>query len=111
MSLTKKDYYNYIKSEKWKETRKRFYDSNLYKNLKKGNKGWICYCCKSDSKPLDLHHRTYKRLGEENISVDLVPVCRDCHNDIHTLFKSVDKITLWEATKKIKNKKLRLIKL
>lgn len=109
MGLEKKDYYDYIRSDKWKHIRESYYNSNMYKTLKKKNNGWICYCCTAKNKPLDLHHRTYKRLGEENISVDLVPVCRECHNEIHIAFRS-ENISLWEATKKIKKIKRRKIK-
>ena len=95
------NYYDYIKSEKWQQKRKEYYSSNLYKNLK-GSGKWNCYCCECNNKPLDLHHRTYKRLGNENISIDLIPVCRNCHDKIHKLEKGG--IQLWEATKKIRRK-------
>ena len=36
----------------------------------------------------DLHHRNYDRLGHERWT-DLIPVCRACHDHIHTL---------WDAT-------------
>jgi 5-methylcytosine-specific restriction endonuclease McrA len=35
----------------------------------------------------DLHHRTYIRLGHEADS-DLVPMCRDCHRDMHRILES-----------------------
>ena len=102
MKLNKSQYYEYIKSDLWKEKRKQYYSSKLYKTLRQNNKGWVCYCCGVDNKPLDLHHRTYKRLGEENIAVDLVPVCRECHNKIHIFHKS-NPVSLWTATKKMRN--------
>jgi hypothetical protein len=103
MALTKKDYYEYIKSEKWQETRKRYYNSKLYKTFKSKKKGWNCYCCSASDVPLDLHHRSYKRLGEENIAIDLVTVCRECHEKIHHLMKESN-VSLWKATKKIKSR-------
>lgn len=96
-------YYEYIKSDAWKEKKKKFYSSKMYKLLK-GEGKWNCYCCSKNDVPLDLHHRTYKRLFNEHIGIDLVPVCRDCHSEIHKLFNT-KKVTLWKATKKIKNKK------
>lgn len=101
MALGKSDYYNYIKSPQWQAKRKQYYSSKLYKTLKQNNKGWVCYCCGATDKQLDLHHRTYKRLGNENIAVDLVPVCRDCHHSIHELHKN-SPVSLWTATKKIR---------
>ena len=103
MRLSKSEYYQYIKSPQWAEKRKQFYSSKLYKTLRQKNKGWCCYCCGIDDRPLDLHHRTYKRLGAENISVDLVPVCRECHDAIHVLHKN-SSLSLWSATKKIRQK-------
>ena len=35
----------------------------------------------------DLHHRTYRRLGQERFE-DLSPVCRDCHDRIHLVLDS-----------------------
>jgi len=102
--MNRRGYYDYIKSEKWQQKRKDFYSSKMFKHLK-GSGKWNCYCCECNNKPLDLHHRTYKRLGNENIAVDLIPVCRECHNEIHTLQKSG--IQLWKATKQIRKRKLR----
>lgn len=99
-------YYDYINSKEWQKKRKDFYSSNLYKQIK-GEGKWNCYCCQASNVPLDLHHRTYKRLGNEHIGIDLVPVCRNCHNEIHKLEKSG--VQLWKATKKIKNKRKRSV--
>lgn len=33
-------------------------------------------------RPLDVHHRTYKRIGNERPE-DLVAVCRRCHKERH----------------------------
>ena len=96
-------YRDYIKSQAWQRKRREYYSSNLYKTLK-GEGKWNCYCCGCNNRPLDLHHRTYKRLGNENISVDLIPVCRKCHSEIHEREKSGTQ--LWTATKKIRSKYL-----
>lgn len=34
-----------------------------------------------------LHHRTYVRLGHECPS-DLIPLCHDCHHDLHRILES-----------------------
>ena len=65
------EYDTYMKSAKWKKTRKRsliFYD----------NRCAICY----RHGRLEVHHRTYKRLGAEILS-DLVPLCPGCHEIFH----------------------------
>jgi predicted HNH restriction endonuclease len=97
------DYYAYIKSEAWQRKRRKFYSSSLYKTYTKEGK-WVCYCCGANES-LDLHHRTYKRLGKENISTDLIPVCRGCHEKIHELEKSG--MQLWSATKRVRRNKNR----
>ena len=67
------DYYQYIKSEQWyKRT----------ESIRKRNKG-ICECCNmryGDS----IHHRTYKRLGNE-LDEDLIHLCDQCHKMVHRL--------------------------
>ena len=97
--LSRHEYYQYMQSEAWQQKRKAFYSSNLYKRWRKEGK-WVCYGCGADDKKLDLHHRTYKRLGNEHIAIDLVPVCRECHQKIHTLVNESN-LGLWAATKAI----------
>jgi hypothetical protein len=43
--------------------------------------GYRCQLCYSAG-PLDVHHRTYERRGEE-LDSDLIALCRDCHRDHH----------------------------
>lgn len=60
-----------------------------------------CYVCGKKSGSLELHHRTYKNLGNERL-MDLVPVHRECHELIHKLYRErADKRDgLWQMTKK-----------
>ena len=91
------DYNEYIRSSKWRRKRKQFFESNMWKTYPEGLKAgkFVCYCCGSEDR-LDLHHRTYKRFGNENIATDLICVCRLCHDRIHKLQKSG--VQLWKAT-------------
>ena len=57
-------YAEYIQSEAWQEVRRRFWASKLPKE---------CYCCGQEDGPKDLHHRTYKNLGNETLGT-LCPV-------------------------------------
>jgi len=100
---SKINYYEYIRSEQWQRVRRKFYSSKMYKHFL-GESKWNCYCCGRGDVSLDLHHRTYKRLGKEKISNDLVPVCRSCHKEIHDLIDHKD-VNVWGATKMIKRKK------
>ena len=99
--MTYINYYNYINSQAWKDKKREYYSSKMYKTLS-GSGKWKCYCCERNDVPLDLHHRTYKRLGNERINVDLVPVCRSCHDEIHTRTRNGQQ--LWSATKAVRKK-------
>jgi hypothetical protein len=93
--LSRLEYRSYIQSNEWMLVKKRYLNSKLPKD---------CYCCgkKYGTYKIEFHHRTYKRLGCERL-LDIVPVCRECHQGIHDM-KSMKLISLWSATKKIKRK-------
>jgi uncharacterized protein YjaZ len=73
--LPKSEYKNYINSPKWRAVRQRYFKSKLPQD---------CLICNSPK--VDLHHRTYKRLGFEYL-VDLMPLCREHHDDCHAYIK------------------------
>lgn len=61
------DYYEYIKSEKWKAI------ADMAKDRADGK----CQICNSPEN-LNTHHRTYERLGKE-LDGDLIVLCQKCH--------------------------------
>lgn len=61
----------YLRSDHWRETRLRALEAA-------GNR---CQVCNSDRR-LDVHHRTYERLGREAPG-DLTVLCRGCHELYH----------------------------
>ncbi len=67
------DYHEYIKSPKWYENRKVA--------LKRAGKR--CQLCASRTQ-LDVHHNSYKNLGDEE-PWDLVVLCRRCHDAHHAV--------------------------
>lgn len=74
------DYRAYLESGAWKARRA----------VALQEAGYRCQVCNREG-PLDVHHRTYERLGAE-APQDLVVLCRDCHQLFHdnsTLDKSV----------------------
>ena len=97
-NLPRYKYKEYIQSSAWRQKRKEFFASDLWKTYPAGKRAgkFVCYCCSADER-LDLHHRSYARLGSELISNDLICVCRDCHNRIHELQR--EGIPLRKATK------------
>ena len=65
------DYHDYLQSNEWKRRRKialKFWNHK-------------CSLC-NGGKNLDVHHRTYERLGKENLN-DLIVLCRSCHKLFH----------------------------
>lgn len=51
--------------------------------------GFCCVMCGRPAarcKTLQVHHITYKRLGNENALTDLVTLCGSCHRKIHAYY-------------------------
>ncbi len=44
--------------------------------------GYRCQLCNRGGVTLNVHHRTYERLGEEHDG-DLTVLCQDCHSTFH----------------------------
>lgn len=87
-------YVAYLASEHWADVRRRYWESRLPK---------CCHGCGASSRPLDLHHRTYKRLGGEYLT-DLILVCRNCHRDIHQ-YEQKTSVHMWRSTNRVLRKK------
>jgi 5-methylcytosine-specific restriction endonuclease McrA len=66
------EYADYLRTRHWQALRARYRASGL---------PWRCARCGWTGK-LDLHHRTYERLGRERLT-DLEPLCRHCHDREH----------------------------
>lgn len=71
------NYHDYIKSEYWKSKANRMRKLADYR----------CQVCYSYDDVLEVHHRTYERLGRE-LDSDLIVLCHSCH----TLFEAKSKI-------------------
>ncbi len=71
IELPKTDYEVYLASPEWKA-------KSIAAKERAGNR---CQLCNSRG-PLDTHHRTYERLGNE-LSEDLIALCRKCHSKFH----------------------------
>lgn len=68
---TQLPYSEYLKSEWWQQRR--------LKSLARAEHR--CQVCNAGSR-LEVHHRTYERLGHER-DADLVVLCRNCHELFH----------------------------
>lgn len=65
-------YREYLRSERWQITKTRMFFELKYR----------CKRCRTKEGPLQLHHRTYERLGQER-PTDLFWLCGDCHKFLH----------------------------
>lgn len=70
--MTRDEYRDvYLRSDHWRETRLAALERAEHR----------CQVCNRDGS-LDVHHRTYERLGEER-PADLTVLCRACHSLFH----------------------------
>lgn len=79
-------YKAYINSDAWKDVRKRY----------RRERPWACAVCGA-KRGLHLHHRTYLRLGREELD-DLIPLCQKHHRQTHLLASGGE---LWDAHTRI----------
>jgi hypothetical protein len=69
-------YLEYIGSAKWRRSPARLGELEA-----SGHRCRACYAADGDEARLEVHHRTYERLGHELIG-DLTALCRECHRVI-----------------------------
>jgi hypothetical protein len=69
--MNKQNYKEYLKTEHWRLVKLHFYQKNKEE----------CAVCKSHLH-LNLHHKTYARLGME-LEKDLICLCKNCHEAVH----------------------------
>lgn len=67
---------DYIKTKEW---RKKRLETFLLKWKK-------CMKCWSE-KQIHVHHATYERIWNENVSTDLFPLCKRCHEFFHKKYE------------------------
>lgn len=91
------NYRDYIRSAAWAEKRAAYRRSNLPQG---------CYVC--GARKVDLHHKTYKRLGAERLT-DLLPLCREHHFRAHDMLRNAkaaganpSKWNLWTVARRMK---------
>jgi len=91
-------YKRYLSTDHWKKVKTRMYNSK-YK--------YECYCCKKKS-GLQLHHKSYKTVGNENLN-HLIWLCPECHQEVHDYLSIYNSMStnLWNVARKIRKKKER----
>jgi 5-methylcytosine-specific restriction endonuclease McrA len=76
--MTNEEYTEYLKSPQWKRIAHRRMEID----------GFKCVACESlgtANNPLEVHHLSYRYLGNEESRIyeDLVTLCHVCHKTIH----------------------------
>jgi hypothetical protein len=82
-------YVRYICSPEWNARRNRYYRRH----------GRACAFCGA-VKWVELHHHTYERMGRE-LDDDLIAVCREHHQEIHSHHDRHPELTLTQATRQV----------
>lgn len=82
-SLGYADYQDYLEGGHWRQFRREFYRE---KNRV------LCEACGGNDSRISLHHKTYERLGRERFE-DVVMLCEDCHDRVHSYDGDVEKAT------------------
>ena len=69
------DYATYLESEAWR--------AKASEAMSRAQ--WACQvCCLHSSKAsLEVHHRSYRKLGKPGEMADLICLCADCHGLYH----------------------------
>lgn len=82
--MTNKEYEDYLKTPKWRAIALKRMEIDK-------NKCVMCQTMGTKTNPLEVHHLSYKHLGnEENrIYEDLVTLCHVCHKSTHNLMNRV----------------------
>jgi len=80
--LTNKEWWEkyriYLKSSKWEKKRQKVLKRDKHRCR---HRGWIFFRCK-ETKNLQVHHITYKRVFSERLS-DLIVLCDYHHKVVH----------------------------
>jgi 5-methylcytosine-specific restriction endonuclease McrA len=74
-------YRKYIQSSAWRDSAARLGELEA-----SGNRCRLCDAPSSADDPLQVHHRTYARLGCE-LQRDLTALCADCHRGVTSMLR------------------------
>ena len=83
------NYSEYLKSEEWKKVKYKISKRPFYHK---------CYICNTKNN-LEIHHRSYKWINTKLYMMNLVALCRNCHQLIHDISKD-NNISVRMVTKK-----------
>ena len=72
-------YEEYIRSPAWEQKKLERMQIDGFRCVMCGRSADHC-------RTLQVHHVTYKRLGNENVLTDLCTVCGSCHKKLHNYY-------------------------
>lgn len=75
------NYRRYISSDKWRRSPARLGELQAA-----GFRCRTCNAAAAATDPLEVHHRTYERLGYELVA-DLTALCRRCHHGVTDMLR------------------------
>lgn len=73
--MNREEYREYLRSPTWRAIKDAYWATAIPKT---------CYGC-GTGPPLDLHHKTYTRVGGKESIDDFLLLCRSCHDWVHKL--------------------------
>ena len=88
-----KSYSEKLEDPRWKAIRKQVFERD----------GYCCVCCHNIGLPIHCHHLKYERGKEpwESSLLDLVTVCKYCHEDIHNGIEKIIRINFTPLQREI----------
>lgn len=81
--MTTEEYSIYLLSPEWKRIAEKRKEIDNHACC-------MCGCTGTMNNPLQVHHLSYRNVGNENVYTDVMTLCRICHKSIH---KAMNRVT------------------
>ena len=88
LSFQQTKYRYYLQSDTWKSIRQKALE--FYGTI----------CCRCGEHGTDVHHKTYERVGGQELMEDLEVMCRSCHDAYHRVQRAYKKKSNRQPSKK-----------
>ena len=76
------DYEEYLRSPQWRDRASRRIAIDQYRCT-------MCDCEGTQYNPLEVHHITYRNIGNEDVDRDLLTLCDCCHRRVHRMMNRI----------------------
>lgn len=78
LTARQEEYRRYLESDDWADKRHQ-----TFKIKKSG-----CWVCRYNNKGVQVHHIKYRNWTDVRPKRDLIPLCPECHKDIHDILRT-----------------------